>query len=110
MSAIVLGQQQQRHDAAVPGLWPTTARVRRRRPDDREGSALLFRGPANDSRGSALRFGSAVAGEAGTGPVNHPVFVKDSLEEYGASWAFGVAGQLAFSADWRDTAVPAVFP
>ena len=31
-----------------------------------------------------------------TGPVNHPVFVKDSLEEYGASWAFGVAGQLAF--------------
>lgn len=31
-----------------------------------------------------------------TGPVDHPVFVKDSLEEYGASWAFGVAGQLAF--------------
>jgi class IV lanthipeptide synthase len=31
-----------------------------------------------------------------TGPVNHPVFVKDSLEEHGASWAFGVAGQLAF--------------
>ncbi|HET9893930.1 MAG TPA: lanthionine synthetase LanC family protein [Streptosporangiaceae bacterium] len=31
-----------------------------------------------------------------TGPVNHPVFVKDSLEEYGASWSFGVAGQLAF--------------
>ncbi len=31
-----------------------------------------------------------------TGPVNHPVFVKDNLEEYGASWAFGVAGQLAF--------------
>ncbi len=31
-----------------------------------------------------------------TGPVSHPVFVKDSLEEYGASWAFGVAGQLAF--------------
>lgn len=31
-----------------------------------------------------------------TGPANHPVFVKDSLEEYGASWAFGVAGQLAF--------------
>lgn len=31
-----------------------------------------------------------------TGPVGHPVFVKDSFEEYGASWAFGVAGQLAF--------------
>jgi len=31
-----------------------------------------------------------------TGPANHPVFVKDSLEEYGASWSFGVAGQLAF--------------
>ncbi len=31
-----------------------------------------------------------------TGPVNQPVFVKDSFEEYGASWAFGVAGQLAF--------------
>jgi class IV lanthipeptide synthase len=31
-----------------------------------------------------------------TGPADHPVFVKDSLEEYGASWAFGVAGQLAF--------------
>jgi hypothetical protein len=30
------------------------------------------------------------------GPANHPIFVKDSLEEYGASWAFGVAGQLAF--------------
>jgi serine/threonine protein kinase len=30
------------------------------------------------------------------GPANRPVFVKESFEEYGASWAFGVAGQLAF--------------
>jgi serine/threonine protein kinase len=44
------------------------------------------------------------------GPVNHPVFVKNSLEEYGASWAFGVAGQLAFFRRLTSHGGPGILP